>query len=162
MSSPRQRVINTFEFNHPDKIPVVYNPSTAGLYKHGKKLLDLFNAYPPDNPVECGAAIEIRYECRGFPIVPGCSVSFGLEFSWHDRAIAGSSIYISGSSHGLMKINARQRGEYHANGSFFTITDAAGFFHFKAASVLEHKLTVKSLSVDNIKMQDNWNFSFLC
>lgn len=30
---------------------MVYHPSPAGLYVHGSKLLDLFNAYPPDNPV---------------------------------------------------------------------------------------------------------------
>ena len=30
---------------------MVYHASPAGLYKHGQKLLDLFNAYPPDNPV---------------------------------------------------------------------------------------------------------------
>jgi len=52
MNTPRQRILNTFEFNNPDKIPVVYHPSTAGLYKHGPKLLDLFNEYPPDNPVD--------------------------------------------------------------------------------------------------------------
>jgi len=47
----RQRMLDAFEFNHPDKIPVVYHPSPAGLYVHGQKLLDLFNEYPPDNPV---------------------------------------------------------------------------------------------------------------
>ncbi len=52
MISPRQRILDTFDFNNPDKIPVVYNPSTAGLYMHGNKLLDLFNEYPPDNPVD--------------------------------------------------------------------------------------------------------------
>ncbi|HDZ12811.1 MAG TPA: hypothetical protein ENH53_11435 [Bacteroidetes bacterium] len=51
MSSSRQRMLDAFEFNNPDKIPVVYHPSPAGLYRHGKKLLDLFNEYPPDNPV---------------------------------------------------------------------------------------------------------------
>lgn len=50
MSNSRQRMLDTFEFNNPDKIPVVYHPSTAGLYVHGEKLLDLFNEYPPDNP----------------------------------------------------------------------------------------------------------------
>lgn len=47
----RQRMLDAFHFSHPDKIPVVYHPSTAGLYVHGHKLLDLFNAYPPDNPI---------------------------------------------------------------------------------------------------------------
>lgn len=50
-NTSRQRMLDTFEFNAPDKIPVVYHPSTAGLYVHGKKLLDLFNEYPPDNPI---------------------------------------------------------------------------------------------------------------
>jgi uroporphyrinogen decarboxylase len=49
---PRERMIRTFEYNNPDKIPVVYHPSPAGLYVHGKKLLDLFKQYPPDNPIE--------------------------------------------------------------------------------------------------------------
>lgn len=49
--TPRERMIRTFEFNNPDKIPVVYNSSRAGLYVHGEKLLDLFNQYPPDNPI---------------------------------------------------------------------------------------------------------------
>ncbi len=45
-------MLDTFEFNNPDKIPVVYHPSKAGLYVHGEKLLDLFNEYPPDNPIK--------------------------------------------------------------------------------------------------------------
>jgi uroporphyrinogen decarboxylase len=52
MSTPRQRMVDAIEFNTPDKIPVVYHPSPAGLYAHGKQLLDLFNDYPPDNPVK--------------------------------------------------------------------------------------------------------------
>ena len=48
----RERMIKTFEFDHPDRIPVVYHPSPAGLYVHGRKLLDLFNACPPDNPID--------------------------------------------------------------------------------------------------------------
>lgn len=51
MTTPRQRMLDAFAFNGPDRIPVVYHPSPAGLNVHGKKLLDLFNAYPPDNPV---------------------------------------------------------------------------------------------------------------
>jgi uroporphyrinogen decarboxylase len=51
MMTSRQRMLQAMEFKAPDKIPVVYHPSPAGLYVHGKKLLDLFNAYPPDNPV---------------------------------------------------------------------------------------------------------------
>ncbi len=47
----RQRMIDTFAFTGPDKMPVVYHPSRAGLYVHGQKLADLFNAYPSDNPI---------------------------------------------------------------------------------------------------------------
>ena len=47
----RERMLCAFEFAAPDKIPVVYHPSPAGLYTHGQRLLDLFNEYPPDNPV---------------------------------------------------------------------------------------------------------------
>ena len=52
MNNSRQLMLDTFEFNNPDKIPVVYHPSTAGLYVHGKKLLDFFNEYSHDNPVK--------------------------------------------------------------------------------------------------------------
>jgi hypothetical protein len=44
-------MLDAFHYRHPDKIPVVYHPSPAGLYTHGQKLLDLFNQYPPDNPI---------------------------------------------------------------------------------------------------------------
>lgn len=50
-SSSRQRMLDAFEFNNPDKIPLVYHPSPAGLHVHGQKLLDLFLKYPPDNPI---------------------------------------------------------------------------------------------------------------
>jgi hypothetical protein len=43
MSSSRQRMLDTFTYNNPDKIPVVYHPSTDGLFVHGHELLDLFN-----------------------------------------------------------------------------------------------------------------------
>ncbi len=51
MAASRQRMIDCYEFNNPDKIPVVYHSSQAGLYVHGNKLLDLFNRYPSDNPI---------------------------------------------------------------------------------------------------------------
>lgn len=51
MNSSRQRMIDAFNYNNPDKIPVVYHPSRAGLYVHGQKLIDLFNKYPSDNPI---------------------------------------------------------------------------------------------------------------
>ncbi len=44
-------MLAAFEFNAPDKIPVVYHPSPAGLHVHGEKLLSLFNECPPDNPI---------------------------------------------------------------------------------------------------------------
>lgn len=50
MSTHRQRMLDALDYNRPDRIPVVYHPSPAGLYVHGQKLLDLFNTYPPDNP----------------------------------------------------------------------------------------------------------------
>jgi uroporphyrinogen decarboxylase len=40
-----------FAFDNPDRLPVYYHPSPAGLYVHGQKLLDLFREYPPDNPI---------------------------------------------------------------------------------------------------------------
>jgi hypothetical protein len=40
-----------FNFDHPDRLPIYYHPSTAGLHTHGQKLLDLFRAYPPDNAI---------------------------------------------------------------------------------------------------------------
>ena len=42
-------MLSCIEFSGPDKIPVIYHPSPAGLYVHGEKLLNLFNEYPPDN-----------------------------------------------------------------------------------------------------------------
>ncbi len=47
-------MLDCLGFQGPDKIPVVYHPSTAGLYVHGQKLLDLFRQFPPDNNVEFG------------------------------------------------------------------------------------------------------------
>lgn len=51
MATSRQRMIDALTYNRPDRIPVVYHPSPAGLHVHGQKLLDLFNQYPPDNPI---------------------------------------------------------------------------------------------------------------
>ena len=39
------------EFAGPDRIPVFYHPSRAGLFKHGRRLQDLFKKFPPDNIV---------------------------------------------------------------------------------------------------------------
>ncbi len=44
-------MLAAFEYQNPDRIPVVYHPSPAGLYVHGQRLLDLFRTYPPDNPI---------------------------------------------------------------------------------------------------------------
>jgi len=49
MATHRQRMLKAFSFDNPDKLPIYYHPSMAGLYVHGQKLADLFNAYPPDN-----------------------------------------------------------------------------------------------------------------
>jgi len=51
MTTSRQRMLDAFNYNQPDKIPVVYHPSTAGIYIHGQKLIDLLNQFPPDNPI---------------------------------------------------------------------------------------------------------------
>lgn len=51
LSTSRTRMKKAFEFTNPDRIPVVYHPSPAGLHVHGRRLLDLFNRYPPDNPI---------------------------------------------------------------------------------------------------------------
>ncbi len=55
MLTSRQRMLAAFDFTAPDRIPVVYHPSPAGLHTHGQKLLDLFNRYPPDNPIRFDA-----------------------------------------------------------------------------------------------------------
>jgi len=44
----RQRLSTTFEFASPDRLPVIYHSSEAGLHVHGRKLLDLFRKMPPD------------------------------------------------------------------------------------------------------------------
>ena len=51
MTTHRQRMLDCLAYSGPDRIPVVYHPSPAGLYVHGQKLLDLFNRYPPDNAI---------------------------------------------------------------------------------------------------------------
>lgn len=51
MSNSRQRMLDAFDFRQPDRMPVFYHRMPAGLYRHGRRLLDLLNRYPPDNPV---------------------------------------------------------------------------------------------------------------
>ena len=67
----RKRVQATLDFAHPDRIPVVYHPSPAGLHVHGRKLLDLFNRHPPDN-----------YVCfETLPVPPSGTVNAAGEYS---------------------------------------------------------------------------------
>lgn len=51
MGNSRLRMIDALQYGDPDKLPVIYHPSQAGLYVHGEKLLALFRQYPPDNPI---------------------------------------------------------------------------------------------------------------
>ncbi|MCK5738942.1 hypothetical protein KAH55_07165 [bacterium] len=46
----RQRMQAAFDYTAPDKIPVFYHPSPAGLHVQGQPLLELFQKYAPDNP----------------------------------------------------------------------------------------------------------------
>jgi hypothetical protein len=43
-------MLAALDYRQPDRIPVEYHPSPAGMCVHGQKLMDLFRAYPPDNP----------------------------------------------------------------------------------------------------------------
>ena len=47
----RERMLAAFAYQNPDRIPVVYHPSPAGLNVHGEKLVELFSRFPPDNPI---------------------------------------------------------------------------------------------------------------
>lgn len=59
----RQRMLDAFNYTDPDKIPLVYHPSPAGLFVHGKKLLELFNQYPSDNPITFDKVPVVGPEC---------------------------------------------------------------------------------------------------
>ena len=48
----RERMLAAIEFRQPDRIPIFYHPSEAGLHVHGQKLLDLFKQIPGDNGQE--------------------------------------------------------------------------------------------------------------
>ncbi len=48
----RERMFATINYESPDKLPVVYHPSPAGLNVHGEKLLTLFQENPGDNAIE--------------------------------------------------------------------------------------------------------------
>ena len=61
--SSRQRMLDAFNFTNPDKIPLVYHQSPAGLFVHGQKLLDLFNRYPSDNPITFVGIPQVGPEC---------------------------------------------------------------------------------------------------
>jgi len=56
--TPRERILRTLAYDKPDRLPVIYSPSAAGLYVHGRKLLDLFAHYPSDNSI---AQAEVVY-----------------------------------------------------------------------------------------------------
>ncbi len=49
--SCRERFLRTLTYSGPDRLPLIYHPSPAGLYVHGQKLLDLFNNHPGDTPI---------------------------------------------------------------------------------------------------------------
>ena len=57
-------MLQAFDFGNPDRLPVYYHASTAGLYVHGRKLLDLFQAYPPDNAATFDAIPQPPKEAR--------------------------------------------------------------------------------------------------
>lgn len=63
MKDSRRRMSDAFNYNNPDKIPLVYHPSPAGIYVHGQKLVDLFNEYPPDNPIVFNTIPEPEIQC---------------------------------------------------------------------------------------------------
>jgi len=54
----REIMLAALEFRHPDKIPVIYNPSADGLHVRSKKLLDLYNEFPPDNQITLASIPE--------------------------------------------------------------------------------------------------------
>lgn len=47
----RERFVAALDYAAPDRLPVVYHPCTAGLYRHGQPLADLLRAHPSDNPI---------------------------------------------------------------------------------------------------------------
>ncbi len=49
--TPRERMRRAIGYDDPDRLPVVYHPSPAGLHVHGERLLELFRRYPPDNRI---------------------------------------------------------------------------------------------------------------
>lgn len=53
----RERMIRALDYRQPDRIPLIYHHSPAGQYVHGQKLIDLFNKYPSDTPIEFGAPV---------------------------------------------------------------------------------------------------------
>lgn len=55
---PRDRVLAALEFRAPDRVPLEYHPSPAGVYEHGDKLRRLWERYPGDfgNAAEFPAA----------------------------------------------------------------------------------------------------------
>ncbi len=49
MDNSRKRMLDAFNYENPDKIPVLFGWSDSGLYTHGQKLVDLFEKYSSDN-----------------------------------------------------------------------------------------------------------------
>ncbi len=45
---PRERVFAALEFSKPDRVPVEYHPSPAGVHEHGERLRALGREYPDD------------------------------------------------------------------------------------------------------------------
>lgn len=45
-------MLRAIEYREPDRIPLYYHRSPAGMYVHGKKVLDIIERCPPDNVVE--------------------------------------------------------------------------------------------------------------
>ena len=48
MVNKRERVIRAIEFNRPDRIPIVHNPSSAALRIYGHELEQIIERYPED------------------------------------------------------------------------------------------------------------------
>ncbi len=46
----RQRVLDAYAYNNPDRVPVRFGLMDAGLHVHGQKMLDLLHAHAPDSP----------------------------------------------------------------------------------------------------------------
>ncbi len=103
----------------------------------------------PEESVECGSDIDIRFEINNrIPAVPGCRIDTGLRFIWKGRKIEVFQAYRKGSRSGIYKIKADKRGAYSSKGAFFRFSDAAGFFNIEITAGREEKLSVKPAPVN--------------